>query len=99
MNTQAAEAKTKDDLLDVHSLFFTIQGEGPFSGYRAIFVRLAGCNLQCINCDTDYTTNRFKVHSAIVVNEIRRMVAEDIKCSNSDMLVVITGGEPSGKPH
>ena len=63
-------------------------------GTRAIFVRLAGCNLQCINCDTDYTINRFKVPAATVVNEIRRMVAEDIKCSNSDMLVVITGGEP-----
>ena len=94
MNTQPAEAKTKDDSLDVQSLFFTIQGEGPFAGYRAIFVRLAGCNLQCMNCDTDYTTNRFNVRPQLIVNEINRMTAEDIGCSNSDMLVVITGGEP-----
>lgn len=94
MNTQPAEAKTKDDLLDVHSLFLTIQGEGPFAGYRAIFVRLAGCNLQCLNCDTDYTTNRFKVSAVNVVNEIKRMTKDDIGCENSEMLVVITGGEP-----
>ena len=33
----------------------TLQGEGPSSGRRAMFLRLAGCNLSCSWCDTAYT--------------------------------------------
>lgn len=40
------------DSLFVTSLFFTIQGEGPFAGHPAFFVRLAKCNLDCSFCDT-----------------------------------------------
>ncbi len=36
--------------LSVHSLFYTLQGEGPYSGHPAVFIRLAGCNLQCPKC-------------------------------------------------
>jgi len=47
-------SREKGDLL-VHEVFYTIQGEGPFAGSTAVFVRLAGCNLQCPACDTQYT--------------------------------------------
>jgi len=40
------------DSLFVTSMFFTIQGEGPFSGMPALFIRLAKCNLACKFCDT-----------------------------------------------
>lgn len=73
----------------VHSIFETIQGEGPFAGRRALFVRLAGCNLQCPGCDTEYTEGAKEYHF------------EDLACDVSsyfspgdDGLVVITGGEP-----
>lgn len=68
--------------------FYTIQGEGPFAGRPAVFVRLAGCDLQCPGCDTDYTTKR------------RRLSVSDliIECyassDHSTRLVVVTGGEP-----
>lgn len=38
--------------LFVTSMFFTLQGEGPFAGRPALFIRLAKCNLTCSFCDT-----------------------------------------------
>lgn len=40
------------DSLFVTSMFFTLQGEGPYSGQPALFIRLAKCNLDCSFCDT-----------------------------------------------
>ena len=40
------------DSLFVTSMFFTLQGEGPFAGQPALFIRLAKCNLDCSFCDT-----------------------------------------------
>ena len=41
----------KETLL-VTSMFFTLQGEGPYAGMPALFIRLAKCNLDCSFCDT-----------------------------------------------
>jgi organic radical activating enzyme len=88
MNLQPIEKRTRsaDGLLSLHSIFHTIQGEGPFCGTPSVFVRLAGCNLQCPACDTDYTQGR----RAASVQEILDKVQE----YQSSGLVVITGGEP-----
>ncbi len=40
------------DSLFVTSMFFTLQGEGPYAGLPALFIRLAKCNLDCSFCDT-----------------------------------------------
>lgn len=76
--------------LEVHSIFHTIQGEGPFAGQPAVFVRLAGCNLQCPACDTDYSSNR----DLMSVAQIRSKVIELCSPSHTTCLVVLTGGEP-----
>jgi len=45
-----ANSEPREFLYGVHSIFATIQGEGIYAGMPAIFVRLAGCNLQCPAC-------------------------------------------------
>lgn len=76
--------------LDVHSVFYTIQGEGPCTGMPAVFVRLAGCNLQCPGCDTDYTSGRRTYTHGEIIGQIRD-VSRD---ATADPLIVISGGEP-----
>lgn len=81
-----------DGTLDVHSIFYTIQGEGPFQGHRAVFLRLAGCNLQCPLCDTEYTEGRKSLPVDEIVNQIGDAIPHNVE--HFPMLVVITGGEP-----
>jgi 7-carboxy-7-deazaguanine synthase len=79
---------TDGENLAVHSIFHTIQGEGPLTGHPAVFIRLAGCNLQCPQCDTQYTgpdVRRMSVSA--ILQEVRRL-------HPGPRLVVITGGEP-----
>ena len=38
-------------------LFSSVQGEGPFVGYRQVFLRFSGCNLTCDYCDTNSSTS------------------------------------------
>jgi 7-carboxy-7-deazaguanine synthase len=93
MNQQPPEKpnhKTRDgSFLEVHTIFRTIQGEGPFAGQRAVFIRLAGCNLQCPRCDTDYTSIRQEISAEDIVHKVRQL---DFGAPGG--LVVITGGEP-----
>ena len=70
-NSQPIEKRSRDaDVLEVHSIFYTLQGEGPFCGSPAIFIRLAGCNLQCPGCDTDYTSKREHLSPETIVKRL-----------------------------
>lgn len=74
------------DYLKVHSIFITIQGEGPYSGQPALFIRLSGCNLACYFCDAEFETFEELSCEQIISN------LNDL--SKNTKLVVITGGEP-----
>jgi 7-carboxy-7-deazaguanine synthase len=87
LNTQPTERTVNFDYLEVHSIFQTIQGEGPLVGVPAVFVRLSGCNLQCPLCDTDYTSQRKKYDPIGLTEYIKQQWPQT-------NLVVITGGEP-----
>ena len=83
-----------DGMLWVQEIFATLQGEGSHAGTPSIFIRLAGCNLTCDFCDTQFesafevSTNYMSVeHISSIVN---RMSVDFPGCTN----VVITGGEP-----
>ena len=68
--------------------FYTIQGEGRYTGCAAYFIRVAGCDVGCPWCDAQYTWNlrKFKVEE---VDAVLARVAE-----SGTPLAVITGGEP-----
>lgn len=87
-NTQPAERQTnRPDEIEIVDVWYTIQGEGPFAGMPAVFVRLAGCQYKCTLCDTNYTTSRHFVSIPDLMGRIKRS-APDCR------LVVLTGGEP-----
>lgn len=83
--------RSDDGSLLVHTVFFTLQGEGPNVGQRAVFVRLAGCNLQCPGCDTEYTDGATRESPEGIA---RRIAVAHGDYTSSPCLVVITGGEP-----
>jgi len=87
-NQQAKAEHGTGDALLVNSIFATIQGEGPFTGMPAMFVRLTGCNLRCHFCDTEFESG-----APMSVREIRDAI--DVRCNGKRIkLVVLTGGEP-----
>jgi 7-carboxy-7-deazaguanine synthase len=73
-------------MLQLAEIFYSIQGEGAFSGTPAVFVRLAGCNLSCDFCDTDFSL-KFFAGVDDVVARVRELGGE---CP----MVILTGGEP-----
>lgn len=92
LNKQPIEKRVTayNGILAVHSMFLTLQGEGPFTGHPAVFIRLAGCNLQCPGCDTIYTGPEVQALDAReIVNR-----AKELAINTKVHLVVITGGEP-----
>ena len=70
--------------LAVKEIFATLQGEGLYAGWPAVFVRLGGCNLACDFCDTN-----FEDFSDMALADIVAQVG-----AFKNNLVVITGGEP-----
>jgi organic radical activating enzyme len=89
MNTQKPEplSTNTDGRVELHSIFATIQGEGIFAGDPATFVRLAGCNLKCPACDTEYTSKRELTTPAFILEYCNAV-------TSPNRIVVITGGEP-----
>ncbi len=68
----------------VNELFYSIQGEGYWTGEPMAFIRLAGCNLKCPFCDTDYT-----FQEEMTIEQILFEIGRWPTCK-----VCLTGGEP-----
>jgi 7-carboxy-7-deazaguanine synthase len=77
-------------LLTVNEVFFSIQGEGTRAGRPCAFVRLTGCPLRCVWCDTAYA-----------FHEGTRRTEDDVIAelrARPWRLVTVTGGEPLSQP-
>lgn len=72
--------------MKISELFTSIQGESTYSGLPCVFVRLAGCNLRCTYCDTQYA---YEGGLEMTVANIVQWVRE-----TGVRLVEVTGGEP-----
>ena len=89
---EVASARASNEGFLVHSIWYTIQGEGPWAGFPAIFVRFTGCNLRCFFCDTDFADGTLR--SAIELAAILRDMSKLYNCKR----FVLTGGEPMLQP-
>jgi 7-carboxy-7-deazaguanine synthase len=74
--------------LRLSEIFYSLQGEGFHAGTPAVFIRMAGCNLSCTFCDTDFSLKE-KLSPEAVVAHIAQYPAK---------FVVLTGGEPTIQP-
>jgi 7-carboxy-7-deazaguanine synthase len=87
--------------LKVTEIFFSIQGEGARAGCPSMFIRLAGCNLACNFCDTEFTSGK-----EYTLEELKHEMTQAIKraCGvvtpehwgdDTERWIVYTGGEPT----
>jgi len=74
-------------VLRVVEIFYSIQGEGSFSGCPCVFVRLHGCNLDCSWCDEPLHKGSYESFTS------KEVVEKILKFPTK--YIVITGGEPS----
>ncbi len=74
--------------MQIIEIFKSLQGESSYAGLPCVFVRLAGCNLRCVWCDSEYT---FKGGSRMSLDEV---MLEVQRLSPNGGLVEVTGGEP-----
>ena len=73
-------------MLEVTEIYKSVQGESTYMGLPCVFIRLTGCNLRCVWCDTPHAFHDGKKLSIHQI--IDKVKSYDIK------LVEITGGEP-----
>ena len=78
----------KSSMLEIAEIYHSIQGESTYAGLPCTFVRVAGCNLECLWCDTRRACGELWTVGAVI-----KKVAH-FGCS----LVEITGGEPLLQP-
>jgi len=76
--------------LRINEIFYSLQGETSTVGLPTVFVRLTGCPLRCVYCDTAYAFHKGDV---ITLDEILKQV-DTYKAS----YVTVTGGEPLAQP-
>ena len=87
-HTASAQADTS---LRITEIFYSLQGEARTVGLPTVFVRLTGCPLRCVYCDTEYAFygGEQQTLSAII---------EQVK-SYEPRYVTVTGGEPLAQPN
>ena len=84
-------ASPAEQVLRITEIFYSLQGEARTVGLPTVFVRLTGCPLRCVYCDTEYAFSGGEMHA---IAEIARRVA-----AYAPRYVTVTGGEPLAQPN
>ena len=85
-STSKNQQSTIVEMLRITEIFRSIQGESTHAGRPCTFVRLTGCPMRCVWCDSEYT---FTGGEYVSIDQVLRKVC-DFGCH----LVEVTGGEP-----
>ena len=80
-----------DDALRITEIFYSLQGEARTVGLPTVFVRLTGCPLRCVYCDTEYAFSGGELYS---LDDVVAKVA-----AYQPRFVTVTGGEPLAQPN
>jgi 7-carboxy-7-deazaguanine synthase len=80
-----------DDALRITEIFYSLQGEARTVGLPTVFVRLTGCPLRCVYCDTAYAFSGGEMFS---LDHITEQVG-----GHQPRYVTVTGGEPLAQPN
>lgn len=91
--------------LSISEVFYSIQGEGPTTGYPAVFVRLGGCNLMCggegtqrdgkLHDGATWRCDTIEVWMKSRAKELKDILPEDCKeAIRKGANLIVTGGEP-----
>lgn len=86
----ASNATQTGDALRITEIFYSLQGEARTVGLPTVFVRLTGCPLRCVYCDTEYAFSGGEMQR---IDTIAAQVA-----SYAPRFVTVTGGEPLAQP-
>lgn len=100
-------ARHFNEIVDAHgagallvtSIFYTFQGEGPYTGRPAAFVRLSKCNLSCKMCDAYFEEGDVMTAAQVLVKiyqDISRVtgISDPREFARLNVGLVVTGGEP-----
>jgi len=82
----------------VNEIFYSIQGEGSRAGRPCLFIRLTGCPLRCVYCDTTYAFHEGgMMELEAILAETRTRIGPPMPGPNAPF-VEVTGGEPLAQP-
>lgn len=84
--TKNPDSQSREGRLKITEIFLSLQGEALQSGLPTVFIRLTGCPLRCVYCDSEYAFHGGKwMHVDDIVSEVRAYGTSH---------VCVTGGEP-----
>jgi 7-carboxy-7-deazaguanine synthase len=84
--TDRTNREVSSKTLRINEIFFSLQGETSLTGLPTAFIRLTGCPLRCVYCDTEYA---FHKGERLTIAQILRTIA-----NYRTRYVTVTGGEP-----